>query len=399
MNPKHEIWITSEKRTKKNPTGSQFDPYPVTTRDGFDGIMNKAIARRQELHLHPGDYRTRGSWAINQTGPLMLYGHGRTIHRPTITLFVEPEEMPEAIYDGTRIRRPDVSIISTNPLGEASNVENVVLYANVSEDILVTGGINCEGPLIARNVHVGSIRGMWARHPKTGLSYEAFGIRSFGTQGGSHVENCTVYMRPDSYGNGITIGHVPNYAGTTQPDPSSVVGCYVSGSSLGHCGYTISSNTRVVDCAASNVIHCIYQDTGGAQNCTVENFLGRCHWAFLRLHSHNPNEHFRGIKVRNATVSFDLAGTNKDCIALALTHTGQPAQFDDIDVDVRPLNTPGNYYAMSTSLPEANVRYQLQDHNGTGRINTPAWQKKGITRQSAIVMPDPINPKLRANRA
>lgn len=383
MNYSNEVWICAEKRKRTATVGTSGDPHSVTTREGFDGLVAKTIQRKQTLRLHPGIYFTKGCWgeAGKFGGRLVMLGAGKS--ETKVELQITHDELPVASYAGQLIKRPDVAIMTLRPYGhhEPHRIEGVHFDASKITDpkIIISGGLNTESNTIAQDVKVSGVRGLWEPHPQTGLRYEAFSIRTVGEAGKSRVQSSEVVMAPDSYGNGITIGHVPNFENPfEQPEPSLVIGCSVDGVNANHCGYTASTSTRIVDCTSKGCNHGVYQDTAGARNILVENCHFESHWAGFRLHSHNERENYEGFVVRNTTVAFRFNDKgNGVCILFAATHTGNPGRFEGIDIQARVLNAPGKYYEVSASLPQDKLAYSVQGLGvKPGIINLPAWPVK-----------------------
>lgn len=379
-----ELWICPDKPMWPQ-RGTKDQPLCVSGTAGFDLIFNSTRGTR--LFLHDGEYFTKG-WqehlqrSVDNDVEMYGQGKGRTIIRHDY----DNEDAPLTDYGGEigNVKRPDGAVfrIGVEHAGISANarIEDMTISADPGRS-MTTVGVRVFGRLIMRNVRVEGVWGCYDPHPTDGLRHEAFAISAVGPNAGSLVEGCEVVCGAEyAYGNGITIGHLPNFTGMTQPRPSKIVRCHVDGLKGNHCGFTASSNAIIESCSSRGTTHGIYQDTAGMRNVSARNCHFEVHWAGFRFHSHNERELYEGFTADDCTVWFNLLGDNRDCILFATTHTGLPAKFSGFDVRARALNTPGNFYALSTSLPKTHFEYNLRP-TPDGIINRPYWD--GVPRSMA----------------
>jgi len=378
-----EVWLCDESGSWPQ-RGTKEQPICATSRDMFDACYDVSLGRK--LILHEGEYKTKG-WSAHQQfqhADVEMYGQGKS--RTVIRHDYDNEDAPLTDYGGEigRVKRPDGAVfrIGVEHLGISANarIEDLTISTDPGRS-MTTVGVRVLGQLIMRNVRVEGVWGCYDQHPVDNLRHEAFSISAVGPNAGSLIEDCeVVYGAEYAYGNGITIGHLPNFTGMPQPKPSKIVRCHVDGIRGNHCGFTASSNTIIESCSSRGTTHGIYQDTAGMRNVSARNCHFEVHWAGFRFHSHNERELYEGFTSDDCTVWFNLLGNNRDCILFATTHTGIPAKFSGFDVRARALNTPGNFYALSTSLPKTHFEYNLRP-TPDGLINRPYWD--GVPKSMA----------------
>ncbi len=387
-----ETHICCEKRParKREYSGKCGDPIPCTTAFEFDAMQD--LCRGGHLLLEDGDYATGGSWACRKQGLTSMHGNGP--RRCTVRLQAKTAWMPFAEYTVGGIRkqlqRPDTSILNLpGHFEEPHQISGIRFSAKLAvgsdPKLIVNGGINSESPAKVRNVEIAGVRGSWTIL-ETGLAYEAFHIRIVGPGGGSHVADATVIMEENSYGNGITVGHM-------DPDapPSIVERVLVVGRQLNHCGLTGSRNVTFRQFHVSGVLHGIFQDTGPMSNCRWTDGVIRTHWCAARFHSHNATETRTSIEIDGVTVFFDLIPANGNGIVLALTHVGAAAEMRGIRCNAYVPAPPASYYEMSTDLSKASLAYEQRiDSPRKGQVNEPPAVKSKATGFSCVATLDNV---------
>jgi hypothetical protein len=368
-----ETWICDQKRRKKNPTGTQDDPHGVTTASEFDSFAAQTWGN--PLVLCDGVYKTGGQHAVPQrSGGRILYGSGE--QRCRIELDTDSERMPVAEYPQFgKAKRPDTGVFWTQGDFD-TEIEGVTISAEtaVANDpkLLVTSGVRAEGgTLKMRSVTVRGTKGSWDHTGPASLQYENFGISATGVRGGTILDQCTVILHPDSYGNGITLGH-----NSPTSIPSVVRDCKVFGQWKNHCGITANFNTRIDRFYSDGTIHGFHQDTGPVQFVDIDGAVFVTHWAGIRMHSHNVGEFRRDFNARRILIKFAPIKPGGDCIVFAATHFGTPAVFDSISIDARVDGTPSPLYATSSDLTEVTLRYDLRlASTNQGITNLPNFKK------------------------
>ena len=376
--PTKDVWVCPNDYTGPQ-HGTKDQPFRV----GDGSELATVFAHTQvPLQLHTGEYAlTRDDgWMSRVYGQVRINGNGSTAK-----LIASSDKLPVASYpNGYTGVRPDVSFLYCDgAYGDQEHVvEDITLDARdaVKNDpeLIMNVGIRATTTLRCKGVHVKGLKGMWAAHPQTALQYEAFGISAVGPRGGTFIRGCTVEMEPDSYGNGITVGHLPRFGEIDQPRPSVVEDCYVNGNLRNHVGFTASANTCIRNCMSVRTNHGIYQDTAGARNIRVDNCHFTTHWCAIRLHSHNDKENYQVFTADGITVSFEPGGGNNDYILFAATHQNTPAGFEGIHIRARTIYLPPGcrYYRISSDLPAAKLSYEIDDLSPmTGIDNLPAWSK------------------------
>ncbi len=374
-----ETHVCCEARRKKNPTGRRGDPLPATNSDEFDRLQD--LGRGGGIMvLEDGDYWTGGAWALRKIGQVQMHGNGSS--RCNLALRPESPVLPTASYSvgGTQtvLRRPDTSIVSFPVAAKRHEISGIKLSAKRAIDfdgrLIVSGGINAESPAWIHDVEIEGIRGSWTIR-ETGLAHEAFGVRVVGPGGGTHVSDVAVYLEPNSYGNGCTIGHL-------EPDatPSLVERVSIYGDRLNHCGFTGSRNVAFRQFSASGVLHGIFQDTAPMSGCTFRDGVIRTHWCGARFHSHNAQETRTYIEIDGVTMFFDLIPASGNGIVLAMTHTGQEAEMKGIRCNAYVPSPPANFYELSTDVSKARLAYESRvDGPRKGQINEPPPIKSKAT--------------------
>ncbi len=376
--PPGETWICAEKRRKKNPTGTQGDPHGVTTSAEFDSFAS--VTWGNPLVLRDGVYRTGGQHAVKQrSGGRILYGSGE--QRCRIELDADSQRMPVADYPQVgKAKRPDTGVFWTQGDFD-TEIEGVTISAEqaVANDpkLLVTSGVRAEGgTLKIRSVTVRGTKGSWDPTGPASFAYENFGISATGARGGTILDQCTVILHPDSYGNGITLGH-----SSPTSIPSVVRDCKVFGQGKNHCGITANFNTTILRFYSDGTIHGFFQDTGPVQFVEINGAVFVTHWAGIRLHSHNVGEFRRDFTAARVLVKFAPLKAGGDCIVFAATHYGTPAVFDGISIDARVDGNPSPLYATSSDLTEATLRYNLRLSSvDQGITNLPNFKKKAKSK-------------------
>jgi len=383
-----ELWVCPNDYTGPQ-IGTKDQPIVMDS----DDALEMALAWPHQLNLHAGEYTlTRASaWKPRPEGR-RINGNGSVLK-----LKVSSFELPDASYpNGYTGIRPDVPMIYCDGASgdEEHVIEDLTLDARDAvrndHELIVNCGIRATTTLKCKGVVVRGLKGRWTPHPKTGLNYEAFGISSVGPRGATKIRDCRVYMEPDCYGNGFTVGHLPNYGEVEQPMPSTIEDCYVDGGSRNHVGYTASSNVLIQNCYSRRTNHGVYQDTAGARNIVVRNCHFTTHWCGIRLHSHNEREAYEVYDVDNTTISFESGGINNDCILFAATHQLNPAKFSGIRIRARVIymHPNGKYYRISSSLPASHLDFEIDDLSPMiGIDNLPAWSKTHGGECVAMLIP------------
>lgn len=389
--PTKDLWLCPGNYTGPQ-SGTQDQPLTVAT----DDELALGLRLSPRTSLHNGEYvLLRGDkWQNNPVfeKPVSINGNGSVLK-----LKASSTALPVATYpNGYTGMRPDVPMFFCDgAYGDQQHViEDVTLDATEAvrndPELIVSSGIRATTTLKCKGVVVRGLKGRWTPHPKTGLNYEAFGISAVGPRGATHIRDCRVYMEPDCYGNGFTVGHLPNYGEVEQPMPSTIEDCYVDGGNRNHVGYTASSNVLIQNCYSRRTNHGVYQDTAGARNIVVRNCHFTTHWCGIRLHSHNEREAYEVYDVDNTTISFDSGGINNDCILFAATHQLNPAKFSGIRIRARVIymHPNGKYYRISSSLPASHLDFEIDDLSPMrGEDNLPMWSKTPGGECVAMLIP------------
>lgn len=302
--------------------GTMSQPFRVVGADDFDALCRvlDADARVHRIHLLPGTYWTRGSWAHRDQGnahfqrPIHLTGSG-----PEHTVIaLHPEE---AVFDSGSGDRPD-----TNVLWLGTNYNNGGRF--VVRDLALDGShrdlppgrvVSCGLRLWGNQCHVDNVQVRGLRGDLE-RELESFGITAVnspsgpfpGPDGGTLIENCVVSdCAPNTYLTGIGAGYV-DYGRLLLP--SLVRNCRVLDLPSGpnqrgsHAAYLYNSRVTFRDCFASGFANGFYCDTQAAHDVVITDCQAELTYTALLVAGvrteRDPNPYKRRIRVHHCV--FDL---------------------------------------------------------------------------------------------
>lgn len=352
---RNEVWVAPGNGGSDKGIGTFSRPFRVSTPEAFDKLLLKHPRRENvegvpgvRFRLTAGVFRTRGTWAYEETQYAMLRGSDELVgdgsRRTELVLSVP-------VLETQGMRRPDANIlwVGSPYHGDQVGGNRVQGLKLASEHLLTTNGLRIHAPMTwVEDVAVTGAHGSYlpVDGPSGEIPYEAFGI-SFGQGGTGDVVRCRVIQRAA----GSYLSAFSANAGRSRFSECVAEGNW---SGVGHAAFTIYQTTTVERCVASGYAYGIYNDTDSVLGCRVQDCEMVVSYAAVSIVA-EPGRIKRGVRVSGCNFAFLPPTENSTQPFIALQLRGKEGVFRHIVVDWCTFETPSKgdrFYIVSTDAKD-----------------------------------------------